>query len=290
MHISLPIHARTGLAAIGWRKPRVGETGPQPIWPVMGGSQPIGEPPAATNPPAPAPPAPTPQPPVPTPPANAPVPQPNPAPATGNGEHGFPENTPLAQMNDAQQAAYWRYHARKHEARANSMSDYEQLKAKAAEADQLRQAAMSEQERAVEAARVEGRRAALDESGAALVEQFMTAALHGRLDTAQITALISPLDRKQFLTADGLRVDTDKVNAWAAVAAPVAPAAPAVPPAQAAPPATPAPAAAPATGVPAARLDMGQGTPTVTKPSGLEAGRLLALQRHGQTSTNQPAA
>ncbi|WP_217428932.1 hypothetical protein, partial [Micromonospora maritima] len=175
-------------------------------------------------------------------PATPPAPAPTPTPATGNGEHGFPENTPLAVMTDAQQAAYWRYHARKHEARAQSMSDYEQLKQQAAEAERLRQAAMTDHERAIEAARTEGRAAALAESGAALVEQFMAAALQGRLSPEQITALISPLDRKQFLAADGLRVDTDKVNAWASVVAPT-PAAPVVP---AVPAAVPAPAPTPA--------------------------------------------
>jgi hypothetical protein len=39
MHDStLPRHPRTGLTAIGWRKPRRGEVGPQPIWPILGGA------------------------------------------------------------------------------------------------------------------------------------------------------------------------------------------------------------------------------------------------------------
>lgn len=32
-----------------------------------------------------------------------------------DGDRGYPENTPLAQMNVDQQAAYWKFHARKHE-------------------------------------------------------------------------------------------------------------------------------------------------------------------------------
>lgn len=35
----LPIHPLTGLTAIGWRKARRGETGEQPIWPILGGSE-----------------------------------------------------------------------------------------------------------------------------------------------------------------------------------------------------------------------------------------------------------
>ncbi len=34
---TLPRHARTGVLAVGWRKARTGETGPQPIWPIRGG-------------------------------------------------------------------------------------------------------------------------------------------------------------------------------------------------------------------------------------------------------------
>ncbi|MFG3710893.1 hypothetical protein [Micromonospora sp. NPDC047730] len=192
-------------------------------------------------------------------------------------------------MTEGQQAAYWRYHSRKWQSRAESMSDYDQLKAQAAELEQLRQASMTEQQRAVEAARQEGRAAALAESGAQLVEQFMIAALGDRLTPEQKTALISPLDRKQFLAADGLRVDTAKVNAWASVAAPVqaAPAVQAPPPATT--PAPAAPAAPPATGAPASPLDMGQGTPTTSKPNGLEAGRLIAQQRFGTAKQPAPA-
>lgn len=36
---TLPRHARTGLLAVGWRKPRRGEDGPQPIWPILGGAE-----------------------------------------------------------------------------------------------------------------------------------------------------------------------------------------------------------------------------------------------------------
>ncbi|MER7799008.1 hypothetical protein ABTX71_01620 [Streptomyces parvulus] len=36
---TLPRHARTGQLALGWRKPRTGEVGPQPIWPILGGAE-----------------------------------------------------------------------------------------------------------------------------------------------------------------------------------------------------------------------------------------------------------
>jgi len=48
-------------------------------------------------------------------------------------EHGYPEGKPVAEMEPAHQVAYWKYHARKHEDRANSSPD-------AAELERLRQA------------------------------------------------------------------------------------------------------------------------------------------------------
>ncbi|MFF9525351.1 hypothetical protein ACF1DV_25730 [Streptomyces achromogenes] len=48
-------------------------------------------------------------------------------------EHGYPDNTPVADMTSEHQVAYWKHHARKHEARANSAPD-------AAELERLRQA------------------------------------------------------------------------------------------------------------------------------------------------------
>ncbi|MGW6913717.1 hypothetical protein ACWGB8_07845 [Kitasatospora sp. NPDC054939] len=37
-HSTLPRHPRTGLEAVGWRRPRTGEDGPQPVWPILGGA------------------------------------------------------------------------------------------------------------------------------------------------------------------------------------------------------------------------------------------------------------
>jgi hypothetical protein len=40
MHTTtLPRHARTGVLALGWRKARTGEDGPQPIWPILGAAE-----------------------------------------------------------------------------------------------------------------------------------------------------------------------------------------------------------------------------------------------------------
>ena len=39
LNTTLPTHVLTGATAVGWRKPRPGETGMQPIWPILGASE-----------------------------------------------------------------------------------------------------------------------------------------------------------------------------------------------------------------------------------------------------------
>lgn len=78
----------------------------------------------------------------------------------GNGapqvnEHGFPDNTPVADMPAEQQAAYWKHHARKHEQRANAAPDAAEVQRlkdrdaalKAIEDQNLTDAQRTEQER-----------------------------------------------------------------------------------------------------------------------------------------------
>ncbi|MEV4939552.1 hypothetical protein [Streptomyces zaomyceticus] len=42
-------------------------------------------------------------------------------------EHGYPDNTPTADMSPEHQVAYWKHHARKHEQRANAGPDEAEL-------------------------------------------------------------------------------------------------------------------------------------------------------------------
>ncbi|MFF4478672.1 hypothetical protein ACFY1A_16880 [Streptomyces sp. NPDC001520] len=65
-------------------------------------------------------------------------------------EHGFPDATPVAEMEPTHQAAYWKHHARKHEARANSAPDaaeLERLRAAETELNTRKAAELSETER-----------------------------------------------------------------------------------------------------------------------------------------------
>lgn len=71
---------------------------------------------------------------------------------------GFPDGTPVAEMTQEQQLAYWKHHSRQHERRANSRADYDQLKADSEELARLRAANQTDAERALEEAREEARR------------------------------------------------------------------------------------------------------------------------------------
>lgn len=247
-------------------------------------------------PPAPAPipapvPAPPPQPaPAPTP---APAPQPNTTSTAGKVVEGgevfdFPEHTPLASMSQAQQAEYWRHKARRHEDRNKAMSDYDALKETAAKYNQLVTASQTEQERAVAEATRQGRESALKEYGGQLVEQWFRVHTAGRLPEESVNALLSGLDRAQFVDANG-NVDTAKVATFVNSIVPTVTPAPAPAPAPVVPPADPGGGQPPAVPVPQPPApprgpDLGQGTPINPPKSGLEAGRELARARFGRTT------
>ncbi|MER7331672.1 MULTISPECIES: hypothetical protein [unclassified Micromonospora] len=230
--------------------------------------------PAQTTPPA-QPPA---APPVPSPSQVFPPQQPaaqlaTPAqPALGNGEHGYPENTPLAQMNADQREAYWRHQARKHENTVKARADYDDLKAKAAEFDKLQAANQTEMQRAVAEAEQRARTDALTQAGAKIAETALRTSLKlaKGMDDAEIDRIVGPLNCNYFLSGDGLSVDTDKVTTYLNTVAAPAPAAPAPAPAAAA--AIPPAAAQPATGAVRQVPDMGQGNRTATPSGGLAAG------------------
>ncbi|WP_413600842.1 hypothetical protein [Curtobacterium sp. Curtsp57] len=71
---------------------------------------------------------------------------------------GFPANTPVAEMTQEQQLAYWKHQSRKHERRADERKDYDQLRAAADELATLKAANQTEAEKALAEAREEARR------------------------------------------------------------------------------------------------------------------------------------
>lgn len=175
----------------------------------------------------------------------------------GSGNKGFPADTPVADMTPDQQAAYWKDKARKHESRANERSDYDTVKA---ELDRIKAESMSEQEKAVAAAKAEGekagRTAAAQESGTKMVDAHISAAVTaGRMTQDQADAILEGLDRTKYLTKDH-DVDTEKLTRLLNTVAPAKS---------------------------GGRPDHGQGgRGSSTKTSGMEAGKAEAERRFGK--------
>jgi hypothetical protein len=240
-------------------------------------------------------PAPVPQPP-PTP------PQPTTTPPPGDTDRGYPQDTPLEQMTAEQREAYWRHHSRKWEKIAKDRNDYDTLRAAAEELNTLKAANATDQEKAVAAARAAGYAEASGRAAVILVDAHVRAGLSSRMTPDRIEAFVGHLDHKHFLGADGVSVDAEKVAAFVnAVAPPPSGAVTAPPgmtvvggvayPVAAQAPAATAPYAAPlqpGTGLPRALPDLGQGSTTAAKPSGLAAGKAIAAQRFGDQNTQRP--
>jgi hypothetical protein len=123
----------------------------------------------------------------------------------GQPDRGFPAGTPVAEMTTEQQVAYWRHYARQHEERANARGDYDAVKAKAAELDKIREQQMSEQEKAVKAAReaalAEGRTGALRDANTSAVRAILDASLQARGRTPeQVAAMLAHTNFESFVT------------------------------------------------------------------------------------------
>ena len=101
-------------------------------------------------------------------------------PPAGPPDKGYPDGTPVADMTAQEQAAYWKHHSRTWESRAKAMGDYDELKAKAAELDKVRAEQMTEQEKAVTAAKAEGRSEATREANEQAAKAILRAALGAR--------------------------------------------------------------------------------------------------------------
>lgn len=113
----------------------------------------------------------------------------------------------------------WKALSQKNEQRAKANAEA------AKEFEKFRQASMTEQERAVEAARGEATSEATLKYVGRLVDAEVRAAASGRLEAEQVKALLEGLDRTRFLTEDG-DVDQKAVAAWVGLLAPATSSAP----------------------------------------------------------------
>lgn len=97
--------------------------------------------------------------------------------------------------------------------RKNARDAEKARKALETELDQLRQQTMSDQEKAIDAARVEARSAALAEVGGKVARAEIRAAAAGRLEADALDTLLAGIDLAKFLDESG-DVDTVKVQAF----------------------------------------------------------------------------
>lgn len=132
-------------------------------------------------------------------------------------EPAFPANTPVAEMNPVQQAAYWKAQSRKHEQRAKSVpapDELKKLRDDAAELEKVRQASMGEQERAVATAKAEAAASTAREYALRLVAAEFRAATAGRMSRDDLAATLEPLDLSKFVSENG-DVDVERVTTYA---------------------------------------------------------------------------
>lgn len=151
-----------------------------------------------------------------TPPEN-PAPTPAPTPDPAPSEPSFPANTSVQDMTPEQQAAYWKFHSRKHERDAREARDA---------AEELRKKNLTDEEKRIEEVRRQG-----ELTGAG---KFLGDAVHGHLraltgkSDEDVSSALAFVDTAKFLAADG-SLDRDRVKAFAESLGTAAPAAPAAP-------------------------------------------------------------
>jgi hypothetical protein len=126
-------------------------------------------------------------------------------------EHGYPKDTPLVEMSDKEQAAYWKFHARQHESKAKSREDYDQQKADADKWRQAQKDQMTPDQKAIDAAKEEARIEERRKIAPRLVKAEFKAQAR-RVDPDILESFLEDIDSTKYLNADG-DVDIDKVKA-----------------------------------------------------------------------------
>ncbi|MDN4174726.1 hypothetical protein QWY28_17325 [Nocardioides sp. SOB77] len=130
---------------------------------------------------------------------------------------GFPKDTPIAEMSDKEQAAYWRYNSRKHEGRFKDLvgdRKPEDVKADLDAYAQVRQQQMTPAEQALAAAREEGKAEAITAERRNAATTIFRAALEtGGIEGDDLDELVTSLNVDAYLTDSG--VDTTKLTNFA---------------------------------------------------------------------------
>lgn len=122
------------------------------------------------------------------------APEGEPTTAAPDTDRGFPQGTPIAEMTDAQRAAYWQHYARKHEDAVKSFGGLtpQQVAEQQAELETLRTEKLTADEKAMKAARDEAAKAAAEAA---------KAEFEPRLRAAELKAIASEVIKGDQLTA-----------------------------------------------------------------------------------------
>jgi hypothetical protein len=149
----------------------------------------------------------------------------------GADDPGFPANTPVAQMTAEQQAAYWRDQSKKQQSLAEKfakLGDFDTVKKALDDAEASRQSALTEQQKAVEAAEAAAKTAGYEEARDKFARPAVAAILLARTKradekdedaTARVKGVVDALNVAAFLDEHGV-LDAAKVETFAQSLAP----------------------------------------------------------------------
>lgn len=126
-------------------------------------------------------------------------------------DHGFPKDTPLVEMTETQQLAYWKYHARKHEGVANSRADYDQVKADAEKWKTHQDSNKAPDQKVLDDAIEKARSEERAKNAPRLVKAEFKAAAAGKLSKELLDAFLEDVNHMTYVNADG-ELDTEKIT------------------------------------------------------------------------------
>ena len=139
------------------------------------------------------------------------------------GDLGFPQNTPLAEMDDKQQLAYWKHQSRKHE---NASKTYkQQLDARPTEGtkpeakDDSKDDKPKEQPFDIAAFKADLKKELRLEEAPGKVREAFVNAIGSRMEAAALGEFLDDLNLQKFVKDDG-SIDTAKITARAEALAP----------------------------------------------------------------------
>lgn len=125
-------------------------------------------------------------------------------------ENGYPKDTPVVEMTEKEQIAYWKFHSRQHEGVAKSRADYDQQKSDAEKWRQAQKDQMTPDQKAIDAA-AEAARADERKKVAPRLVKAEFKALGKEVPKEILEAFLEDADPLKYLDEHG-EVNTEKVQ------------------------------------------------------------------------------